>query len=64
MGTSPLSNWRALNAALMKLRDEEEIRDLLEAELRGKNRSRFVLRIHSRLNRVRRRRERRELGEK
>lgn len=55
-----LKNWETLNEGLMK-GDEELATKLLKAELRGLNREAFVNRIHSRLNRLRRQREREEL---
>ena len=58
--TKPLNDWHTLNTALMKM-DEAACQKLLEEEQRTQNRERFVLRIHSRINRLRRRRERKEL---
>lgn len=57
-----LENWTALNGAIMRL-DEEDTALLLAAERKGQARKTFVLRLHSRLNRLRRERERSELGE-
>lgn len=59
-GTDPLRNWGALNAALMEL-EEPAVAKLLEREKRGRNRLAFTLRIHARLNRLRRDRERHNL---
>ena len=55
-----LSTWNALNAAVMHA-SEAECLALLEAEKKGKARRMFLLRIHSRLNKIRADRERREL---
>jgi len=59
--TNPaLETWIALND---KLRDADEAlcQQLLEEELSGRNRRQFVKRIHSRLNKARADRERKEL---
>lgn len=56
-----LANWVNLNEAL-KDADEGECRRLLALETDNKNRPSFKRRIHSRLNKVRADRERRELG--
>lgn len=53
--------WRQLND-LLRGADEKECRILLRREKKGKKRIRFIARIHSRLNRVRAMRERKELG--
>ncbi len=58
---SPLDSWVDLNDALMAVTDEKELTRLLAAEQRGRNRTTFIKRIHSRLNKVRADRERREL---
>lgn len=55
-----LKNARTLNAFLVTA-GEADCAELLQAELAGKNRLILVLRIHSRLNRVRAAREREEL---
>lgn len=55
-----LRTWLDLNDALMEA-GEEECHRLLKAELKGKRRHQFLLRIHSRLNRTRAHRERDEL---
>jgi len=55
-----LSTWIRLNDELRDA-DEAECRMLLELELKGRRRSQFIKRIHSRLTRVRRQRERHEL---
>lgn len=56
-----LSNWATLNHTLMSLK-EEEVRQLLDAELADTRRRSFVQRLHYRLNRIRFDRERKELG--
>lgn len=58
--TSILDNWTTLNETIVSA-DEKTCIKLLHAELAGKRRHRFVMRIHSRLNRVRADRERLEL---
>ena len=55
-----LDTWRALNDKLRGA-DEKTCRDLLRKEQAGKKRPRFILRIHSRLNKARADRERKEL---
>lgn len=55
-----LATWIDLNAHLRKA-DEKICRMLLKEEKAGRNRHQFVVRIYSRLNRVRAQRERREL---
>ena len=55
-----LRTWLSLNHILV-IADEELCKELLRAELSGRRRQLFVLRIHSRLNRVRAHREREEL---
>ena len=52
-----LATWNNLNAAVMKA-DEAVLSKLLEAELSGKRRKMFLLRIQSRVNRIRAERER------
>ena len=47
-----LANWPALNTALRDA-DTAACEALLKAELAGRRRKRFLLRIHSRLNRMR-----------
>lgn len=59
--TNPaLETWVALNEALIGA-DEDFCQQLLEEELNGRNRKQFVKRIHSRLNKARADRERKEL---
>lgn len=54
--------WAELNAYLMMTEDEDALARLLAAErARAKPRGRYVARVHSRLNKVRADRERREL---
>lgn len=57
---NPLDTWDGLNDTI---RDAGELACilLLKEELKGKRRSQYVLRIHSRLNRMRADRERKEL---
>lgn len=55
-----LSTWDGLNSAIRGAGEETCLR-LLKLELRGKARPTFVLRIHSRLNKIRADRERLEL---
>lgn len=52
--------WDELNTAVLKM-GEHECADALAAEIAGPNRRMFKLRIHSRLNKVRAHRERRDL---
>ncbi len=56
-----LRNWNKLNARLMKL-DEIDVAWLLAHEKRNSNRITFVMRLHSRMNKLRRERERQELA--
>jgi len=58
---SALSTWIGLNDIL---RDADEVlcQELLDGELKGRKRKQFIKRIHSRLNKVRADRERKELG--
>lgn len=56
-----LENWNALNGAIMSLA-EEAVALLLAHEQKNRNRLTFTLRLHSRLNRLRRERERREIA--
>lgn len=55
-----IDTWDGLNAVVVRA-SEEECVGLLKTELKGKRRPTFLLRIHSRLNRVRASRERLEL---
>lgn len=58
-----LDDWLALNKALPWLR-EAQVAKLLEHEKTHKGRLTFTLRLHARLNRLRRERERRDLAAK
>jgi hypothetical protein len=55
-----LRTWVSLNVAMLDA-DEKYCKALLKEELAGRKRVRFILRIHSRLNKVRAKRERGEL---
>lgn len=59
--TNPLDTWVLLNATVATL-DEDGCVQLLAQEKNGKRRRMFLLRIHSRLNKVRADRERAELN--
>ena len=56
----PLESWEALNTHLLNVGEKECLR-LLAAERAGDRRLTFLLRIHSRLNKIRAQRERKEL---
>lgn len=56
-----LRTWKALNEAILKLDDEAQVRALLAEEKAGRRRKQFMLRIHSRLNRIRADHERTDL---
>ena len=56
-----LQTWIALNDELRDA-DEDLCQRLLNEELAGRKRKQFIKRIHSRLNKVRADRERKELG--
>ena len=56
-----LETWIGLNEVLMTS-NEADAQALLDAETGGKNRRMFLLRIHSRLNKLRAQRERKELA--
>ena len=56
----PLDTWNDLNA-FIRAASEIEAKRLLADELAGKKRFTFLLRIHSRLNKVRADRERADL---
>lgn len=59
--TNPsLETWVNLNATLQGC-DEKTAEGLLEEERKGRKRKQFMLRIHSRLNKLRADRERKEL---
>lgn len=55
-----LNSWNELNSYL-KTADEKACENLMKAETEGKKRQTFLLRIHSRLNKIRADRERNEL---
>jgi hypothetical protein len=55
-----LKTWAKLNEAVQSA-TEEYCRKLLHIEISGKRRKQFMLRIHSRLNKVRAQSERLEL---
>lgn len=57
-----LVSWWTLNAAIMDL-SEQDCEQLLQAEKDGQARERFMLRIRSRLNRLRTDREKTEIHE-
>jgi hypothetical protein len=57
-----LRSARDLNAWLMEVEDEAELRRVLALERRGAARPSFVRRIYSRLARLRSRRERAAVG--
>lgn len=62
MAAKVFSSWDELNKSIVLVDNEETCHKLLEAELDlVKPRGMFVLRIHSRLNRLRAAREREEL---
>lgn len=59
--TNPiLKTWVGLNDALRGA-DEEFCKELIKEEKEGRNRSQFIKRIYSRLNKARADREREEL---
>lgn len=62
MARSPNYSFDELNRQLMDTTDEKVVADLLANERAGAARPTYVARIHSRLQRLRRQRERRELG--
>lgn len=52
MASAVSKEWKSINDQLREA-DEAVCRQLLEAELQGARRQRYLLRIHSRLNYVR-----------
>jgi hypothetical protein len=58
-----LGSWKMLNNVLTSIDDENFCQQLIDLELKGKRRGMFVFRIHSRFNRLRAARERREFME-
>ena len=59
----PLSTWTDLNTCLLTA-TQETCEDLLQRELLGRCRLNFLMRIHSRINKVRADAERAELRRK
>jgi hypothetical protein len=57
-----LTTWELLNTALLWA-TEQDCRALINKEMKGRRRRQFLLRIHSRLNRIRAERERVEILE-
>lgn len=55
-----MMSWVDLQTFIMKAREDELIR-MLEAEKFGKKRTQYLIRIHSRFNVLRARRERKDL---
>ena len=53
--------WAQLNDALRDCNDEAALKKMLNTETKGPNRPQWKLRIHQRLNKVRRIREQAEL---
>lgn len=60
VGDLRLRSWNDLNACLTSA-DEKVCKELLLIETQGRNRNAFKKRIHSRLNKVRAERERKEI---
>lgn len=60
MNNKPIATWRDLNEIVATL-DEAGCLQLMKEEMEGLRRPAFIRRIHSRLNRVRAARERKEL---
>ena len=58
--TDPLDTWVDLNKFIMKA-GEQDCQKLLKIELKQRKRKIFALRIHSRLNKIRAARERKEI---
>jgi hypothetical protein len=58
-----LQDWASLNATL-KMCNEKDADALLKAEIKGKARNQFLVRIYSRFNKQRALRERKELAQK
>lgn len=55
------NDWNKLNQELMKCKNVGQLEAMLTKEKAGKNREKFLLRIHSRLNKVRASTERAKL---
>lgn len=49
----PLRDWGTLNRELMKLETAAAVEQLLKREQTNRNRWRFAMRIHARLNKLR-----------
>lgn len=56
-----LQTWDGLNEALRSIDDEKTVKSLIREEQRGRARQQFLLRLHSRLNKLRADRERKKL---
>lgn len=61
VGHDALESWESLNEFIMKA-NQKDCESLLDIEQTNRNRSQFVKRIHSRLNKVRADAERKTLG--
>ncbi len=61
--SAALRSWTALNN-VVRTADEKTCNQLMEEELKGQKRRMFVMRIHSRMNKIRADRERSELRER
>jgi len=59
----PLDSWQSLQESINDL-DEKTLEKLMAEELTGKKRRHMVMRIHSKINRLRADRERQELFKK
>jgi hypothetical protein len=57
---SALNTWAELNAALKDCTEKEALK-LMETERAGGNRARVLIRLHSRMNKLRADRERKEI---
>ena len=57
-----LASWATLQPHITTIHTEDEARWLMKAEQSGKNRIRILERLHSRYNKLRLERERRELS--
>jgi hypothetical protein len=53
--------WTQLNTELRDCIDEAALRKMLNVEAKGPNRAQWKVRIHQRLNKLRREREKQEL---
>lgn len=58
-----LRNWSNLNAFLLHA-NEEEVNTLLSLEREGANRVQYLIRIHGRVNKLRVKRERKDILKK